>query len=166
MSPAPDQAPATPAAAPIRQYDLIIVGLGLGAVVVLVFGIINKFTTAADVAQVAAVVLSAVTAIVSAAFGIAQAQVAAQAQKAATEAEAKKQSAEERVRAKERLVGNVQSAVASLRRNQEALAARQTGGDRRDVRSPLAPAAETGIMSALEADLARVEEATRLALSS
>lgn len=150
-----------------RQYDLFIVGLGLVAVVVLVIAIISKFTTAADVVQVAAVVLSAVTAIVSAAFGIAQAQAAAQAQRTATEAVAQKRVAEERVQTKERLVMNVRSAVDALRRDHEAIT-RQAGVGTRDAqtRGVSAFGPDPQLLASLTANLARVDEATRLALSS
>lgn len=164
----PPQPQARPEPQPgARQYDLVIVGLGLVAVVVLVFAIISKFTTAADVVQVAAVVLSSVTAIVSAAFGIAQAQSAAQAQRTATEAVAQKRVAEERVQAKDRLVMNVRSAVDSLLRDHEAMTRQAAAGTRDAGMRGAAPAgAEAELLASLSANLARVDEATRLALSS
>lgn len=164
----PPAPPASPSGVPgVRQYDLLIVGIGLVAVVVLAFGIIAKFPTAAEASQVAAVMLSAVTAIVSAAFGIAQTQVAAQAQKAAAEADAQKKSAEERVRTKDRLVMNVRSAVESLRRDHEAFATRAAAGVARDdPRRGTAAGADADLVASLQANLVRVDEATKLALSS
>lgn len=134
-----------------RRYDLFIVGAGLLAAVGVGIAILWRFSQAQEVVQVAAVMLSAITAIVSAAFGIAQTQVASDAQQAAAVAEQERQAAQERLRARERALASARAAAGALRRDYQALATRAAAGDE--------PGLAHDGSGKIEASLARLEAA-------